>query len=77
MTSLTSIITFWRQQRCVNIILYYVHAKNNNPRMFVFPNVLCIKAVLYMTRKENSPADNRHNFGELGLAVYIKCFDCF
>ena len=23
---------FWRQQRCVNIFLRYVHAKNNNPR---------------------------------------------
>ena len=32
MTSLTLIITFWRQQRCVNIFLRYVHAKNNNPR---------------------------------------------
>ena len=24
-----------------------------------------------------SPADNRHNFGEPGFAVYTKCFDCF
>ena len=31
MTSLMLIITFWRQQRCVNIFLRYVHAKNNNP----------------------------------------------
>ena len=37
MTSLMSTITFWRQQRCVNIFLHYVHAKNNNPRKFCFP----------------------------------------
>ena len=32
MTSLMLIITFWGQQRCVNIFLPNVHAKNNNPR---------------------------------------------
>ena len=38
--SLTSIITFWRQQRCVNILLHYVHAENNNPRNVCIPKSL-------------------------------------
>ena len=40
MTSLTSIITFWRQQRCVKIFLHYMPAKNNNPRKLCIPKSL-------------------------------------
>ena len=32
-----NVITFWRQ-RCVNMLIHYVHAKLNNPRLFVFPH---------------------------------------
>ena len=34
-----NVITFWRQG-CVNMLIHYVHAKLNNPRLFVLPHVL-------------------------------------
>ena len=43
MTSLTSIITFGRQRRYVNIFIHCVRAKHNNPRKFCFSkSFICI-----------------------------------
>ena len=50
MASLTSIITFWRQQRCVDMSHHYVHAKNNNPIIFCVPKI-CICILLHTLNK--------------------------
>ena len=43
MTSLSSIITFWRERRYVNIFIHNVHSKQNNPRIVCVPKrFICI-----------------------------------
>ena len=52
MTSLTSIIMFWRQQPCLNICLHYVHAENDNPRKVYIPKSFICEPVFALCEQQ-------------------------